>query len=145
MKDRITSQSGPLKQVNLVSRLTVIYPVSPHHQSVLMASLQDQLLKAGLVDKNKANKANKEKQKKAKAARGSGATITNETSAAAQREQAKKTERDRQLNLKKQRESIRKAVSAQIIQLVEMNRLDSGNDEIAYSFVFENKVKKIKV
>jgi uncharacterized protein YaiL (DUF2058 family) len=145
MKDRITSQSGPLKQVYLVSRLTVIYPVSPHHQGILMASLQDQLLKAGLVDKNKANKANKEKQKKAKAARGSGATITNEASAAAQREQAKKAERDRQLNLKKQRESIQKAVTAQIIQLVEMNRLDTGNGEIDYSFIFDNKVKKINL
>jgi hypothetical protein len=108
-----------------------------------MASLQDQLLKAGLVDKNKANKAKKEKQKKVRAARGSGTSISNEASAAAQREQAKKVERDRQLNIQKQNESSQKAIAAQIIQLVEMNRLDTDNDNIAYSFVFDNKVKKI--
>jgi uncharacterized protein YaiL (DUF2058 family) len=108
-----------------------------------MASLQDQLLKAGLVDKNRANKAKKEKQKKVKAARGSGATISSEVSAATQREQAKKIERDRELNLQKQKESSLKAVTAQIIQLVEMNRLDTSNGDIAYSFVFDNKVKKI--
>ena len=110
-----------------------------------MASLQDQLLKAGLVDKNKANKAKKEKQKKSRAARGSGTTITNETAIAAKREQHKKVERDRQLNLQKQKESTQKAVAAQIIQLVEMNRLDSDDDEIAYSFVYGNRVKKINL
>lgn len=108
-----------------------------------MASLQDQLLKAGLVDKNRANKAKKEKQKKAKAARASGAVISNEVSAAAQREQAKKIERDRQLNLQKQKESSLKAVAAQIIQLVEMNRLDTSDGDIGYSFVYDNRVKKI--
>jgi len=111
----------------------------------LMASLQDQLLKAGLVDKNRANKAKKEKQKKAKAARGSGAVIPNEVSAAAQREQAKKIERDRQLNLQKQKESSLKAVAAQIIQLVEMNRLDTSDGDIGYSFVYDNRVKKINL
>jgi len=108
-----------------------------------MASLQDQLLKAGLVDKNKANKAKKEKQKKVKAARGSGTTISNEASVAAQREQSKKVERDRRLNIEKEKESSQKAIAAQIVQLVEMNRLDTSNGEIAYSFVFDNKVKKI--
>jgi hypothetical protein len=108
-----------------------------------MASLQEQLLKAGLVDKNKANKAKKEKQKKVRAARGSGRSISNEASVAAQREQAKKVERDRRLNIQKQNESSEKAIAAQIIQLVEMNRLDTDNGDIAYSFVFDNKVKKI--
>jgi len=108
-----------------------------------MASLQDQLLKAGLIDKNRANKAKKENQKKAKAARGSGIAISNEVSAAAQRAQAKKVEHDRELNLQRQKASSLNAVTAQIIQLVEMNRLDTNDNDIAYSFVFDNKVKKI--
>jgi len=108
-----------------------------------MASLQDQLLKAGLVDKNRANKAKKEKQKKVKAARGSGAAISNEVSALAQQELAKKVERDRELNLLRQKQSSLKAITAQIVQLVEMNRLDTSDGEIAYSFVFDNKVKKM--
>jgi uncharacterized protein YaiL (DUF2058 family) len=108
-----------------------------------MASLQDQLLKAGLVDKNKANKAKKANQKKAKAARGSGSSITNEAAIAAKLEQKNKVQRDRELNLQRQKESTQKAIAAQIIQLVEMNRLDTDNDEIAYSFTYDNKVKKI--
>jgi uncharacterized protein YaiL (DUF2058 family) len=110
-----------------------------------MASLQDQLLKAGLVDKNKANKAKKENQKKSRTARGSGTTVTNEATIAAQREQQRKIERDRELNLQRQKKSSQKAVAAQIIQLVEMNQLDTDGDEIAYSFVFNNKVKKINL
>lgn len=110
-----------------------------------MPSLQDQLLKAGLVNKSKANKAKKENQKKAKAARGSGTPISNEAAIAAQREQEKKVERDRELNLQRQKESTEKAVAAQIIQLVEMNRLDTDDDEITYSFVYDNKIKKINL
>lgn len=108
-----------------------------------MPSLQDQLLKAGLVDKNKANRAKKETLKKARVARNSGASTVNAASAAARRQQAKRTERDRQLNIKKQQELEHKAVIAQIKQLIEMNRLDTANGEIAYSFVYQNKVKKI--
>ena len=108
-----------------------------------MASLQDQLLKAGLVNKSKANRAKKETRKKARLARNSGASMVNEATAAARTQQAKRIERDRQLNIKKQQELDQKAVVAQIKQLIEMNRLETGNGEIAYSFVYQNKVKKI--
>lgn len=108
-----------------------------------MASLQDQLLKAGLVDKNKANKLKKETRKKARVARNSGASIENEATAAARRQAAIRTERDLELNVKKQKELDRKAVIAQIKQLIEMNRLDTGNGEIPYRFTYENKVKNI--
>jgi uncharacterized protein YaiL (DUF2058 family) len=110
-----------------------------------MASLQDQLLKAGLVNKNKANRAKKETRKKARVARNSGASMVNEATAAARTQQAKRIERDRELNIKKQQELDRKAVIAQIKQLIEMNRLDTGNGEIAYSFVYQNKVKKVQL
>ena len=47
-----------------------------------MASLQDQLLKAGLIDKNRAHKANKDRQKQANLVRKSGAKTDNEPDAA---------------------------------------------------------------
>ncbi len=108
-----------------------------------MASLQDQLLKAGLVDKGKVNKAKKESQKKARVARSSGASMLSEASTAARSQQAKRIVRDRALNIEKQKQLDEKAVVAQIKQLIEMNRLDTGDGEIAYSFVYQNKVKKI--
>src|SRR5210317_2583476 len=86
-----------------------------------MASLQDQLLKAGLVDKNKANKVRKEKQKKARANRHSGAKSADEVKLAAQQELARKAERDRELNRRKQLDAENRAVQAQIRQLVQMN------------------------
>ena len=67
-----------------------------------MASLQDQLLKAGLIDKNKARKANKDRQKQANLVRKSGAKADNETKVLAQQERSKKLARDRELNLQKQ-------------------------------------------
>ena len=110
-----------------------------------MASLQDQLLKAGLTDKNKANKAKKEKQKQANNSRKGGAKVTNEAQLAAQKERDRKLERDRELNRQKQSQSNQKALLAQIKQLIELNRIDKSDGDIAYSFVHEDKVKKFQV
>jgi len=110
-----------------------------------MASLQDQLLKAGLIDKNKANKANKDRQKKANLARKSGAKADNAVKRQAQQERDRKLARDRELNLQKQQASSQKAITAQVKQLIEMNRMDRDQGEIAYSFIYRNKVKSIAV
>ena len=108
-----------------------------------MASLQDQLLKAGLVDKNKANKVKKEKQKKAKAHRKGGSDADNQIKQTARLEHAKKVERDRELNRQKQLEANQKAIQAQIKQLVEMNSIDREGGELAYRFVDQGKVKNL--
>jgi len=110
-----------------------------------MSSLQDQLLKAGLVDKNKANKAKKDKNKQAKVSRKGGEKITNEAQIAAQKQRQQKLERDRELNQQKQKQSNQKALLAQIKQLIELNRVDRADGDIAYSFVHGDKVKKIQV
>ncbi len=110
-----------------------------------MASLQDQLLKAGLIDKNRAQKANKDRQKQANLVRKSGAKADNATRAQAQREGAKKLARDRELNLQKQQASNQKAIAAQVKQLIEMNKLDKDRGEITYSFIYQNRVKNIGV
>ena len=110
-----------------------------------MASLQDQLLKAGLIDKNKAHKAKKDRQKQANLVRKSGAEADNESRLLAQQERTKKLARDRELNLQKQQASNQKAIAAQVKQLIEMNRLDRDRGEISYSFIYQNKVKNIGV
>jgi uncharacterized protein YaiL (DUF2058 family) len=110
-----------------------------------MASLQDQLLKAGLIDKNKAHKAKKDRQKQANLVRKSGAEADNESRLLAQQERTKKLARDRELNLQKQQASNQKAIAAQVRQLIEMNSLDRDRGEISYSFIYQNKVKNIGV
>jgi len=63
----------------------------------------------------------------------------------AQQEQALRAEHDRELNLQKQKRIEQKATLAQIKQLIELNKLDKGQGDISYSFIYKNKIKKIFV
>jgi len=109
-----------------------------------MASLQDQLLKAGLADEKKAKTIRSEKRKQRKQ-QPKGAAQVNEAEVRARQAREEKAERDRQLNLERQRAAEKKAVQAQIRQLVETNRLDRSRGETSYQFVHDKKIKKIFV
>jgi len=109
-----------------------------------MSSLQEQLLKAGLVDKNKLNKAKKEKQKQAKAGRNSG-DRKDPGQTQAQQQKKQKQQRDRALNQQKHQQIGQKALNAEIKQLIETNRVDRQGGEVAYSFVDGKKIRKIYV
>ena len=108
-------------------------------------SLQDQLLKAGLIDKKKAHKINKTKNKQVKQKQKNKIETTDETKLAAQQAQAEKVERDRQLNLQRKKEAEYKAVAAQIHQLVEMNRQTGDEGDIDYSFTDGTLIKRMLV
>ena len=109
-----------------------------------MASLQDQLLKAGLADEKKAKAIRSEKRKKRKQ-QPKGAVEVNEAETRARQAREEKAERDRQLNLERQRAAEKKAIQAQIRQLVETNRLDRSRGETSYQFVHDKKIKKLFV
>lgn len=108
-------------------------------------SLQDQLLKAGLVDKKKAQKAQKVKHEQAKLKRKNKIETVDEARLAAQKAQAEKVERDRQLNLQRKQEAEQRAITAQIRQLIEMNRQEKGKGDITYNFTDGSKVTHIYV
>ncbi len=108
-------------------------------------SLQDQLLKAGLIDEKQANKIRKSKHKQVKQKQKNKIETTNEAKLAAQQAQAEKTERDRQLNQQRKAEAEHKAVAAQVRQLVEMNRQPGDDGDIPYSFTDGTLVKRIIV
>lgn len=110
-----------------------------------MASLQDQLLKAGLVDEKKAKKANKTKRKQAKVDRRNKDGAIDENKASAQQAIADKTAKDRELNRIRQEQADQKAIAAQIKQLIQMNKIDKEKGEIAFNFVHGKKIKKIYV
>ncbi|HLF96163.1 MAG TPA: DUF2058 domain-containing protein [Methylococcaceae bacterium] len=101
-------------------------------------SLLDQLQKAGLVTEKQAKKAKSENRRIEK--QGTGGDAGGKTSA--HELMARKAERDRQLNLEKTKEAERKALAAQIKQLVEANRLPADGD-VPYNFVHGNKVKTL--
>ncbi len=109
-------------------------------------SLFDQLKKTGLVDKSKAQKVkhSQYKNKKQKSQKGA-ATQVDEAKLLAQKAHAEKVERDRQLNLQKKAEAERKAVAAQIKQLIESNCVEERDGDIAYNFTDANVVKRIHV
>jgi uncharacterized protein YaiL (DUF2058 family) len=108
-----------------------------------MPSLQDQLLKAGMVDKKKAKQITQEKRKQAKQAKGT--VIIDESKEAAKRALAEKAERDRKINRQRQDEADKKAIHAQIIQLISLNKIDRRGGEIAYQFTDGKKIKKLYV
>lgn len=108
-------------------------------------SLQEQLLKAGLVSTHKAKQIQHEKHKQTKQPQQAKSTAE-EAKLRAQQAQAEKAERDRENNRLRQLEAERKAVAAQIKQLVEQNRVATGNDgDVAYQFVDAGKVKRIYI
>lgn len=108
-------------------------------------SLQDQLLKAGLIDEKKANKIKKTKHKQTKQKQKNKIETADEAKLAAQQAQAEKVKRDRQLNQQRKAEAERKAIAAQVRQLVEMNRQPRDDGDIAYSFTDGTRVKRLSV
>ena len=109
----------------------------------MAGSLQDQLLQAGLADKDKAKKLAKAKRKEAKVARRSGVEIIDENKEAAKRALAEKAARDRELNQALNSKAQRKAINAQIKQLIDNNKLAKGRGEIGFNFTDGKKVKKL--
>ncbi|QFU74336.1 DUF2058 domain-containing protein [Halioglobus maricola] len=111
----------------------------------MAGSLQDQLLKAGLTDAKKAKQMAKDKRKQAKVAKSSGIEVVDENKQAARQAIEDKAQRDRELNQVLNDKARRKAINAQIKQLIESSKLEKGRGEIGYNFTDGNKVKKIYV
>jgi uncharacterized protein YaiL (DUF2058 family) len=109
-------------------------------------SLLEQMKKIGLVDKKKAQqvKHKQYKSQKQKTKRGSPEKV-GEATQLAQQAHAEKVERDRRLNQQKQEEIERKAIAAQVRQLIETNRVIERDGEIAYNFTDANVVKHLYV
>ena len=110
-----------------------------------MASLQEQFLKAGLVDKTKVKLANQDKNKQKKAERRSGTVSVDESRLAALETQRKNAERARELNAQRDAAATQKAIVAQIAQMVQQNRQSKGNGDIAYNFTYDKKVERFYV
>ncbi|MBA5605873.1 DUF2058 domain-containing protein [Duganella sp. FT3S] len=110
-----------------------------------MVSLQEQLLKAGLVDKNKVKKVNQDKSKQKKEERRTGTQSVDEARLAALEIQRKNAERARELNAQRDEAATQKAIYAQIVQMVQKNRQNKGKGDIAYNFTHGSKIERIYV
>lgn len=105
-------------------------------------SLQEQLLSAGLVKKNKAKALRKAQQN---IQRGKVTSESEEAKNLAQQSVQEKVQRDKALNQKKNEQARQKAVLAQIKQLIQSNQVATKDGDIAYQFSDGKKIKKIYV
>jgi hypothetical protein len=110
-----------------------------------MVSLQEQFLKAGLVDKNKVKLANQDKNKQKKVERRTGTHSVDEARVAALETQRKNAERARELNAQRDAAATQKAIAAQIAQMVQKNRQSKGAGDIAYHFTHDKKIERLYV
>ncbi len=105
-------------------------------------SLRDQLLKAGLVQKKDVKKRPK---KKAPTVAKKNRKKPSEETLRTQRAMLDKAKKDKKLNERRRQEAERKALLAQIKQLVHGSKVDRKDGETAYNFTHKKKVKKIYV
>lgn len=103
---------------------------------------QDQLLKAGLVNKKQASKAKREKHLSRKKNKGEAPS---EISTKAKEEQAAQAKRNRELNKQRDKEKRQREQEAQVRQLIEQNRLELDDRGEAYHFVEQKKIMRIFV
>ena len=109
-------------------------------------TLQDQLLKAGLVDEKTIKQAKKEQHAaQQKVAKNKRHVEADEVKLAAQKALADKAEHDRLLNQQRHEQATQRAIAAQIRQLIESHRQSRGDGNVAYNFSDNKVIKKIMV
>ncbi len=108
-------------------------------------SLQEQLLKSGLVSDAQAKKIKSDKNKQLKQQQKNKIEWVDEAKLLAHQAQESKLLKDRELNQRLKGEADLKAVAAQIKQLIDQNLVAQDPDGIAYHFNDAGKVKTIYV
>jgi len=118
----------------------------------MAGSLQDQLLKIGVIDKQKKKKVQHEQRKdgnKARQAVKSGKKVDPQTLVDQQQlaqERHDKKSRDLELNKQRDAERAEKAIVAEVQQIVQQHSIVIPKEaDVAYNFMHQNKVKKIYV
>ena len=111
-------------------------------------SLRDQLLQAGLVNEEQVRNAERQAQRKQyqgqKQQPRAKRNGPSPQEIAATRQAAAKAARDQELNRKQQEKAQRKALYAQIRELVSQNRITRPEAEETYNFIDGGKVRRIR-
>lgn len=108
-------------------------------------SLKDQLLKAGLVNEKQVKQATKQKQKEARLEQKGQLKKDTSQAEAIKKAQAEKIANDQLLNQQQEAKKRKKAIAAEIKQLIIANRLPRLDTEDYYNFIDHKKVKRIAV
>ncbi|MFQ6288847.1 DUF2058 domain-containing protein [Yersinia enterocolitica] len=100
-------------------------------------TLQEQMLKAGLVSSKKMAKVQRTAKKSRVQAR--------EAREAVEENKKAQLERDKQLSEQQKQAALSKEYKAQVKQLIEMNRINLAKGDIGFNFTDNNLIKKIVV
>ena len=100
-------------------------------------TLQEQMLKAGLVTSKKMAKVQRTAKKSRVQAR--------EAREAVEENKKAQLERDKQLSEQQKQAALSKEYKAQVKQLIEMNKIDISKGNIDFNFTDNNFIKKIAV
>ncbi|ENJ4476404.1 DUF2058 domain-containing protein [Yersinia enterocolitica] len=100
-------------------------------------TLQEQMLKAGLVSSKKMAKVQRTAKKSRVQAR--------EAREAVEENKKAQFERDKQLSEQQKQAALSKEYKAQVKQLIEMNRINLAKGDIGFNFTDNNLIKKIVV
>lgn len=100
-------------------------------------TLQEQMLKAGLVSSKKMAKVQRTAKKSRVQAREAREIVEENKKA--------QVERDKQLSEQQKQAALSKEHKAQVKQLIEMNRIDISKGNIGFNFTDNNLIKKIVV
>ena len=100
-------------------------------------TLQEQMLKAGLVSSKKVAKVQRTAKKSRVQAR--------EAREAVEENKKAQVERDKQLSEQQKQAALSKEYKAQIKQLIEMNKITISRGDIGYNFTDNNLIKKVYV
>ncbi|MGL5698506.1 MAG: DUF2058 domain-containing protein [Kluyvera sp.] len=100
-------------------------------------TLQEQMLKAGLVTSKKVAKVQRTAKKSRVQAR--------EAREAVEENKKAQLERDKLLNEQQKQATLSKEYKAQVKQLIEMNRINISKGDIGFNFTDNNLIKKIYV
>ena len=112
----------------------------------MAGSLQDQLLKAGIANKQQAKKATIDKRKQKKQAPQQAEAERIERLEVIEAQRKEKAERDRLLNEARKAEQEQKAIDAQVKQLIERHQVKpSERAETRFQFVDGSTIKSIYV
>lgn len=106
-------------------------------------AFKEQLLKAGLADPKKL-KAAKKQQHQQRVQAGKSQKVVNEATLLAEQRRQEQVARDQELNRQKQEQLQKKAIAAQVKQLIEQNTIKTSG-ELAFNFTDGNLIKRIYV
>ncbi len=117
----------------------------------MAGSLQDQLLGAGLIKKQKAKNIQTAKKKAVKQSRANNAELVDEVAELAKKAQDEQRRKSQELNKQQKKHAEQKAILAQVHQIIELNKIEKYPKKLAvdelcsYNFTSDQKIKTLLV